>query len=74
MIMMMGTDVGGMFRSFDEGKTWDAGYDLYVDNVSGDLGYPASIELADGSILTVFYAHPSAEEPAMIMQQKWRME
>jgi len=23
MIMMMGTDVGGMFRSFDEGKTWE---------------------------------------------------
>jgi len=65
--------VRAMF-SADGGKNWDAGYDVYVNNVNGDLGYPSTIELADGSLLTVFYAHPSEEEPAVIMQQRWQFE
>lgn len=65
--------VKAMF-SFDNGKTWDHGYDIYVNGVSGDLGYPSSVELADGSIITIFYAHPEKGTPAIIMQQKWRFE
>ena len=60
--------------SYDNGKTWDYGHDLYVNGVSGDLGYPSSVELADGSIVTVFYAHPEKGAPAIIMQQKWSFE
>lgn len=60
--------------SRDHGKTWDAGYDIYTDTVSDDLGYPCSVELKDGSILTVFYAHETQAGPAVIMQQKWRLE
>lgn len=60
--------------SRDGGATWDAGYDIYTDTVSGDLGYPCSVELADQSILTVFYAHEKEGGPAVIMQQKWRIE
>ncbi len=60
--------------SFDRGKTWDCGYDIYINRVSDDIGYPSSVELDDGSILTVFYAHPGSSEPAVIMQQKWRFE
>ena len=43
-----------------------------------DLGYPASVELDDGSILTVFYAHeksgPRSASPAVIRQIVWRFE
>jgi hypothetical protein len=60
--------------SLDNGKTWDTNHDLYVNGVSSDLGYPSTAELSDGSLLTVFYAHPEQGEPAVIMQQKWRME
>lgn len=60
--------------STDNGKTWDYGYDVYVNGIDGDLGYPSTVELSDGSLLTVFYAHPSKEEPAIIMQQKWSFE
>ena len=60
--------------SRDNGKTWDYGYDVYVNGIDGDLGYPSTVELSDGSLLTVFYAHPSKEEPAIIMQQKWSFE
>lgn len=60
--------------STDEGKSWSVDHTLVVDEVSSDLGYPATVELSDGSLLTVFYAHPAADQPAVIMQQKWRIE
>ena len=60
--------------SFDNGATWDSGHDLYVNGVSGDLGYPSSVELADGSLITIFYARPEKGAPAVIMQQKWSFE
>ena len=65
--------IKAMFSS-DGGKTWDTGNDIYINNVNGDLGYPSTIELRDGSLLTVFYAHQSEDQPAVIMQQKWRFE
>ena len=60
--------------SRDNGETWDYGHDIYCNDVSWDLGYPATIELEDGSLLTVFYDHPEKDAPAVIMQQKWRFE
>lgn len=65
--------VRAMF-SKDNGKTWDIDYDIYINNVSGDLGYPSTVELKDGSLLTIFYAHPGENEPAVIMQQKWKFD
>ena len=58
--------------STDNGKTWDTDHILYENTVSSDLGYPATVELDDGSLLTVFYAHPEENTPAVIMQQKWK--
>ena len=60
--------------SKDEGKTWDTGYEIWTEGPSHDLGYPATIELADGSLLTVFYAKKEENGPAVIMQQRWRFE
>ena len=61
--------------SADNGKTWDINHNLYINAISGDLGYPSTIELRDGSLLTVFYAHPNAkEDPAVIMQMNWTFD
>ena len=60
--------------SHDEGKNWEIGYDLYTTETSDDLGYPATVELTDGSLLTVFYALEKVGGPAVIMQQKWSFE
>jgi len=60
--------------SKDNGKTWDTDYDIYVNNISEDLGYPSTVELSDRSLVTVFYATPEENKPAVIMQQKWRFE
>ena len=57
--------------SKDKGKTWDTGYDVYINGVSSDLGYPASVELENGDILTVFYAKETQNSPAVIMQTVW---
>lgn len=60
--------------SRDGGKTWDWDHDIHVNHIRADLGYPSTVELQDGSLLTVFYAHTEKENPAVILQQKWRLE
>ncbi len=60
--------------SRDGGETWDAGHDLYVNGVHEDLGYPASVELTNGDILTVFYAREELTGPATIMQTVWSID
>lgn len=60
--------------SNDGGETWDTDHVIYVNGKGWDMGYPATVELNDGSFLTVFYAHPEEDDPAVIMQQKWKLE
>lgn len=60
--------------SHDNGKSWDTDYMIYKNKVSDDLGYPATIELKDGSLFTVFYAHKSEDEPAEILGIRWKIE
>ena len=59
--------------STDLGKTWKTDIPLWDKGVSSDLGYPATVELADGSLLTVFYAKDTADGPAVIKQIRWRI-
>ncbi len=63
-------EIRAMF-SEDNGKTWDKDHTVYLNGVSGDLGYPSTIELSDGSLLTVFYAKETENSPCVIMAQKW---
>ena len=58
--------------SQDGGRTWDTDHILYTNTIIHDMGYPCSVELSDGSILTVYYAHATDEGPAVIMQTIWR--
>lgn len=60
--------------STDNGKTWDTNHDIYINGISPDIGYPSTVELADGSLLTVFYAVPKHGESTVIMQQRWKLE
>jgi len=59
--------------SRDEGKSWEQSGAIYANKFSGDLGYPATVELKDGSLLTVFYAR-TAEDHCEIMAQKWSIQ
>ena len=62
--------------SYDDGKTWSKDHVIYDNKgITADLGYPSSVELSDGRILTIYYAHPeSARKPAVIMQTIWSIE
>lgn len=57
--------------SKDGGETWSEEHTIYENYCTYDLGYPSTVELDDGSLLTVFYACKDEESPALIMQQKW---
>lgn len=61
--------------SNDGGATWDYEHEIILrdDGPSGDLGYPASVELADGSILTVYYQQERAGEKTCLMATHWRL-
>ena len=60
--------------SFDGGKTWDIDHVLYEQPHSADIGYPATVELKDGSLMTVFYAKVHEMSPAEIYSVKWNFE
>lgn len=60
--------------SSDGGESWSVDHVLYENSVSSDLGYPATAEFADGTLFTVFYAHPAPDEPAVILGMKWALE
>jgi len=61
--------------STDEGKTWDIDNVIYDnESISWDIGYPASVELSNGNILTVFYAREEKNGPSKIFQVIWRYE
>jgi hypothetical protein len=59
----------------DGGETWDYGNEIVLrdDAPSGDLGYPASAQLDDGSILTVYYQQERAGEKTCLMATHWRL-
>lgn len=65
-------EIRAMF-SYDKGKTWNTDYSLYTNGVSGDLGYPSTVELSDKSLLTVFYAKKDENSPCEIMKIRWRI-
>lgn len=48
--------------SKDNADTWDKDYYIWDQGQSADLGYPASVELDNGDILTVFYATKQGEQ------------
>ena len=60
--------------STDGGKSWLTNQVIIDDGIDWDLGYPASVVLKDGSILTVYYAKREADAPNMIQQVIWRYE
>jgi hypothetical protein len=47
--------------SADEGQTWSD--PLRVADFQGDGGYPSSVQLPDGQVLTAFYAQRTADHP-----------
>jgi hypothetical protein len=59
--------------SADHGSTWSAPIPLSEDGIGGDLGYPSSVELADGRILSVWYEVRKDRPKAVLRQARWHL-
>ena len=58
--------------SADHGRTWSEPVTLSADGEGGDLGYPSTVELSDGALLTVWYENPRESDQAVLRQVRWR--
>lgn len=58
--------------SYDEGESWKA-YHICEADHPWDMGYPATVEKADGTLYTVFYDHVGTEDPAIIKGVEWKL-
>ena len=60
--------------SADGGATWSAPIAISADGASGDLGYPSTVELPDGTLITVWYELPRASQHAVLRMARWRLK
>ena len=60
--------------SEDNGETWSEESVIFEGKDTDDLGYPSTVELDSGELITVFYARENDYVPAVIMQQKWSLD
>lgn len=59
--------------STDGGRTWSAPLVISGDGLGGDLGYPSTVELSDGSLLTVWYESMKGIRGAVLRQARWKL-
>ncbi len=60
--------------SYDGGETWADEYILH-ETVPGDIGYPASAELPNGEVITVYYQRAFENESfTSILYTKWSLK
>ncbi len=60
--------------STDQGKTWSEPLTLSADGAGGDLGYPSTVELAGGELLTVWYEKRTDSPRAVLRQARWKLQ
>lgn len=59
--------------STDEGKSWSEPLTISADGAGGDLGYPSTVELEDGTLLSVWYEKMRSSSHAVLRQARWRI-
>ncbi|MCX8157550.1 MAG: glycoside hydrolase [Verrucomicrobiae bacterium] len=59
--------------SEDAGKTWSAPLTISADGHHADLGYPSTVELPNGTLLTVWYELMAGSSRAVLRQARWQL-
>jgi hypothetical protein len=59
--------------SHDGGDTWSQPLVIRADGLGNDLGYPSTVELADGGLFTVCYQQLAAGEKCSLLWSRWRL-
>ena len=60
--------------SSDQGRTWSEPMIVSGDGVDSDLGYPSTVQLADGSLLSVWYEVLKGSPLAVLRQARWSLQ
>jgi len=60
--------------SFDGGKTWTRDQLISPVAPDWDLGYPSSVELSNGDILTVYYQKYEGDDYCSLLSTRWSLE
>jgi len=59
--------------SEDDGATWPEEYVVSDRGADWDLGYPSTVELPGGDLLTAYYMHLNGEANASLVCTRWKM-
>lgn len=59
--------------SNDNGDTWSEPIVFHADATSGDLGYPSTIEISAGQLVTVWYERMADSHKAKLRMAKWSL-
>lgn len=59
--------------SDDNGESWSDPMIVSGDGVSGDLGYPSTVQLANGDLLSVWYENMAGSDKAVLRQSRWQI-
>ncbi|MCF7961162.1 MAG: glycoside hydrolase [Pirellula sp.] len=57
--------------SGDSGGSWSDPISISTDGISGDLGYPSTVECADGTMVTVWYEVLAGSPLSQLRQSRW---
>lgn len=60
--------------SEDNGRTWSEPITISDDGANVDLGYPSTVQLSDGSLLTVWYEKLRTNYRAVLRQAHWSLQ
>ena len=60
--------------SEDHGRSWSEALMISEDGKGGDLGYPSTVQLGDGSLVTVWYEKMKGSTNAILRQARWTLE
>ena len=63
-----------VYISYDNGVSFEDVYIIRNDAPDDDLGYPATIELDDGSLITVYYQRYGNDIKTSFLYSKWRLD
>ncbi len=59
--------------SHDNGVTWESDWIIRDDGPDGDLGYPSTIEMADGSLFTLCYQKVPGDAKCSLLWSRWQL-
>ena len=61
--------------SYDGGRTWDIDNEIILrgDAPNGDLGYPSTVELAPGELLSIYYQIDQIGEKTCFIATRWSL-